>query len=66
MLCMFNSNFKQEISNFFFRFEECVEGGESILLDVNRVAEEFRIQHPEDFKILTQNAVTIQKVHYER
>ncbi|XP_071175708.1 2-(trimethylamino)ethylphosphonate dioxygenase-like isoform X2 [Mytilus edulis] len=47
-------------------FEECVEGGESILLDVNRVAEEFRIQHPEDFKILTQNAVTIQKVHYER
>ncbi|CAC5358675.1 E1.14.11.1 [Mytilus coruscus] len=47
-------------------FDECVEDGESILLDVNRVAEEFRIQHPEDFKVLTKNAVTIQKVHYER
>lgn len=64
-VCLFQtSNNKYQI--ICFRFEECVEGGESILLDVNRVAEEFRIQHPEDFKILTQNAVTIQKVHYER
>ena len=49
-----------------FRFDECIEGGESILLDAYPVVEEMRKTHPKQFEILTRVPATFQKVHYER
>lgn len=48
------------------RNDECVEGGESVLLDMFAVAEELRTLHPQHFKTLTQVPATFQKVHYDR
>ena len=35
------------------RFDDCVEGGESLILDAFPVLEELREKHPEQFEILT-------------
>ncbi|RDD42516.1 putative gamma-butyrobetaine dioxygenase [Trichoplax sp. H2] len=48
------------------RFDECVTGGESLLLDSFSVAEELRLQSPEDFRILSTIPATFQKIHFER
>lgn len=50
----------------FFRFDACVEGGESIFLDAFTVADEFRILYPDLFHVLTTVPATFQKVHYDR
>ncbi|XP_067682429.1 probable gamma-butyrobetaine dioxygenase [Haliotis asinina] len=48
------------------RFDKCVEGGESVFLDVFRVAEDFRKQNPGHFQSLVEVPATFQKVHYDR
>ena len=48
------------------RFDSCVEGGESILLDAFPVVEELRAKHPEPFDVLTRVPATIQRIHYDR
>ena len=48
------------------RFDPCVNGGESILLDTYPVLEELRQKHPEHFATLARVPATFQKVHYER
>lgn len=48
------------------QFDECVEGGESMLLDIFHVAECFRNKFPDDFHILTKIPATFQKVHFNR
>ncbi|EDV20273.1 uncharacterized protein TRIADDRAFT_61285 [Trichoplax adhaerens] len=47
------------------RFDECVTGGESRILDSFLIAEEFRRDFPEDFEILTRIPVAFQRVHLE-
>lgn len=48
------------------QFDNSVIGGDSILLDVFHVAELFRIEHPEDFEILTKIPATYERIHYKR
>ncbi|KAH9509320.1 hypothetical protein Btru_046770, partial [Bulinus truncatus] len=48
------------------KFDDCVKGGESIFLDVFYVADQFRINYPHLFKVLTEVPATFQKVHYSR
>ena len=48
------------------RFDPCVNGGESILLDAYPVLEELRQKHPEHFATLARVPATFQKIHYER
>ena len=52
--------------SFRYRNDDCVEGGESVLLDMFAVAEELRVRHPHHFETLTHVAATFQKVHYDR
>ncbi|GFR68307.1 gamma-butyrobetaine dioxygenase-like isoform X1 [Elysia marginata] len=47
-------------------FDECVEGGHSIFLDVFDMADKFRVMYPDLFQTLTQVPATFQKVHYDR
>ena len=46
------------------RFDECVTGGESILLDAYPVVEEFRRTHPKHFDTLTRIPVRLFISHY--
>ncbi|KAK3093261.1 hypothetical protein FSP39_013394 [Pinctada imbricata] len=48
------------------RFDSCVEGGESLLLDIFHVAENFRRSYPVEFHTLSRVPATFQKIHYER
>ena len=50
----------------FGRFDSCVEGGDSLFVDVFDVVEELRHQHPDHFNTLCSVPVTFQKVHYDR
>ena len=45
-----------------FRFDKCVEGGESILLDAYAVVEEMRRKHPKQFDTLTKIPATFEKL----
>ena len=45
-----------------YRNDECVEGGESILLDLYSVVQELRETHPEHFDTLTRVPATNQKI----
>ena len=44
------------------RFDECVEGGESLLLDSYPVLEELRRTHPTQFDTLARVPVTFQRL----
>ncbi|XP_046337682.2 probable gamma-butyrobetaine dioxygenase [Haliotis rufescens] len=48
------------------RFDQCVEGGESVFVDAFRVAEDFRQKDPDHFQTLVEVPATFQKVHYDR
>lgn len=48
------------------QFDKCVEGGESLFLDVFHVAELFRDHYPDEFRTLTRIPATFQKIHYKR
>ena len=46
------------------RFDDCVEGGESYLVDVYDVAQRLKSEHPHHFKTLTEVPYTAQRVHH--
>ena len=48
------------------RKDECVVGGESVLVDAMFAAEEFRKQHPQEFVTLTKVLVNCNRIHYKR
>ncbi|KAK3702638.1 hypothetical protein RRG08_042626 [Elysia crispata] len=47
-------------------FDDCVEGGDNIFLDVFDMADKFRVTYPDLFQTLTKVPATFQKVHYHR
>ena len=55
-----------QLSTFVCRFDECVDGGDSILLDGFAVVEEMRKVYPKQFDTLTRVPTTFQKIRYER
>ena len=49
-----------------YRMDECVEGGESILLDAYAVVEEMRKKHPQHFDTLVRVPATFEQIYYDR
>ena len=49
-----------------YRNDECVEGGESIIVDALAVAEKFRVTHPHHFSTLVRVPATFHCIHYDR
>ena len=47
------------------KFDSCVEGGESTIVDMFYFAEEFRIQHPEEFDVLCRVNASFYKVNFD-
>ena len=47
----------------FFRFDDCVEGGESTVVDTVPVIEELRQKHPKYFKVLSRVPYTATMEH---
>jgi len=48
------------------KFDDCVVGGESLIVDLFKVAKEFRETNPEEFKTMCTVPATFQKIHYGR
>ena len=48
------------------RNDECVEGGESTIVDALAVVEKLRVTHPHHFATLVRVPTTFQRIHYER
>ncbi|KAL8598303.1 hypothetical protein ACOMHN_035253 [Nucella lapillus] len=48
------------------QFDACVTGGESLIVDMFKVASEFQQAHPTHFHALTSIPATFQKIHYGR
>ena len=59
--CTFNTPFI-----FCYRFDECVEGGESQLVDMFRVMEIFRKESPADFRVLTRVPIFFSTIDFKR
>ena len=55
---------KGDFSPSFKRFDDCVEGGESIIIDTYPIIEEFRIKHPKQFDVLTRVPYTPKIEHH--
>lgn len=51
------------LSSPIYRFDECVTGGEILIVDLFTVAEELREKHPKHFQILTEVPYTVQRIH---
>ena len=51
---------------FVCRFDECVEGGESIVVDLLAVMERLRVTHPHHFATLVRIPATFIRIHYKR
>ena len=49
-----------------YRTDECVEGGESIIVDALAVVEKFRLTHPHHFSTLVRVPATFHRIHYDR
>eukprot|EP00055_Hartaetosiga_balthica_P013030 m.65210 g.65210 ORF g.65210 m.65210 type:complete len:542 (-) comp8145_c0_seq1:103-1728(-) len=49
-----------------YKFDACVEGGASLLLDLFQAATVLRCQHPSHFETLRKYPLRLQKVHYSR
>ena len=45
------------------KFDSCIEGGESAIVDMFHFAEQFRIQHPEEFNVLCRVNASFYKVN---
>ena len=45
------------------KFDSCIEGGESTFVDLFHLAEQFRIQHPEEFNVLSRVNASFYKVN---
>ena len=48
------------------RFDECVQGGDSIMVDCFAAADDLRTSDPEAFDTLVRVPATFQKIHYDR
>ena len=48
---------------FVFRFDDCIEGGESTFLDAYPVVEELRRKHPKHFEVLTRVPYINHRIH---
>ena len=48
------------------RFDECVEGGESIVVDALAVVEKLRVTHPHHFSTLVRVPATYNRIQYDR
>jgi gamma-butyrobetaine dioxygenase len=48
------------------KFDDCIEGGENVLVDQLVAAEEFRRDHPEEFDTLANVTVKMGRIHYKR
>ena len=51
---------------FQYRNDDCVTGGESIIVDSLAAVEKFRIKHPQHFATLVRVPATFHRIHYER
>ena len=51
---------------FFSRNDDCVEGGESVLLDILPVVEDMRRKFPQHFTTLTRVPATFERIHINR
>ena len=51
---------------FCLKRDECVSGGDSVLVDALCAAEEFKRQHPAEFTTLTKVRVNCCRIHYQR
>ena len=47
------------------KFDPCIEGGESTIVDLFAVAEQFRIRHPEDFNVLTRVNASFYRINFD-
>ncbi|XP_069107596.1 gamma-butyrobetaine dioxygenase-like [Argopecten irradians] len=48
------------------KFDDTLEGGETLFVDLYHIAEMFRMDYPEKFRILTEIPVTFRRIHYKR
>ncbi|XP_069126258.1 gamma-butyrobetaine dioxygenase-like isoform X2 [Argopecten irradians] len=48
------------------KFDDTLEGGETLFVDLYHIAELFRTDYPEDFRILTEVPFTFTRIHYDR
>lgn len=51
---------------FCLRFDQGIEGGHSVFADMFHVAETFRQQHPDDFRVLATVPASLDTKHYNR
>ena len=45
------------------RFDDCVSGGETILVDLYGTAQKLRSEYPHHFKTLTEVPYSVQRIH---
>ena len=45
--------------------DECVQGGDNVLIDLLVAADDFRNHHLDDFKVLSQVHTTFYRIHYQ-
>ena len=57
---------KHKLLGYGYRFDDCVEGGESIVVDLLAVMEKLRVTHPHHFDTLVRVPATFNRIHYER
>ena len=47
------------------KFDSCIEGGESAIVDMFNFAEQFRIRHPKEFNVLCRVNASFYKVNFD-
>nr|CAB3225134.1 gamma-butyrobetaine dioxygenase-like [Phallusia mammillata] len=63
------AHYESELGVQFFQclqFDECIEGGESIVADMFQAAEILRQESPDDFRVLTRVPCTFATIDYKR
>ncbi|XP_060082047.1 gamma-butyrobetaine dioxygenase-like [Ylistrum balloti] len=48
------------------KFDDSLEGGETLFVDLYHIAKKFREEFPEEFRILTEVPFTFNRIHYDR
>ena len=54
------------MSNNYYRNDNCVVGGDTIVVDALAVVERLRVTHPHHFDTLVRVPATFQRIHYNR
>ena len=60
------NNYSLQCISFNIRFDSCVEGGESVMLDFLPVIEELKTQYPEHFDTFLRVPATFHRIIYKR